>query len=91
MCRVLEVAIMALCSCRRPLARGQTQLPCPLLENDTLPLSGSPYLLVCDLDMENVVIEPGVRIEADGNYELRILGGLSAIGTPRPAHCVYHG
>ncbi len=61
---------------------SQTTLPCPLLVNETLLLSESPYLLECDLDLENVIIEPGVRIEATGNFELRVLGGLTAVGTP---------
>ena len=60
---------------------SQTTLECPLLENATLLLSDSPYLLECDLELEDVIIEPGVRIEASGDFEIRVLGGLRAVGT----------
>ncbi|VGO16683.1 Bacillopeptidase F [Pontiella desulfatans] len=51
------------------------------LSNATLYASGAPYLLTCDVDMVNVVIEPGVRIEAVGNFGINVFGGLNAIGT----------
>src|SRR3990172_4630119 len=60
---------------------AQTTLQCPLLQNTTLLLSESPYLLECSLELENVVIEPGVRIEANGAFEIKVLGGLRAVGT----------
>ena len=60
---------------------SQTTLPCPLLEDETLLLSDSPYLLECNLELENVIIEPGVRIEASGDFEIKVLGGLKAVGT----------
>ncbi|MBE0544528.1 MAG: immunoglobulin domain-containing protein [Verrucomicrobia bacterium] len=56
-------------------------LDCGLLTNRTLVLRDSPYLLVCNLDLQDVAIEPGVRIEATGNFEIKVRGGLRAVGT----------
>ena len=60
---------------------SQTVLDCPSLKDETLFLTNSPYLLGCDLELENVLIERGVRIEATGNFEIKVLGGLRAVGT----------
>lgn len=60
---------------------GSTTLACPSLRNSTLVLAESPYRLTCDLELEQVSIEPGVRIEATGNFGITVVGGLHAVGT----------
>lgn len=56
-------------------------LDCGLMANTTLPLTGSPYHLTCNVEFENVTVEPGVRIEAGGDFEIKVRGGLQAVGT----------
>lgn len=47
----------------------------------TWTLDGSPYCVVGDVQISGLNIEPGVRVEVDGNYEIRVLTGLRAQGT----------
>jgi hypothetical protein len=44
-------------------------------------LDGSPYCVVGDIDMIGVIIDPGVQVWVDGDYQIEFVGNVNAIGT----------
>lgn len=51
------------------------------IDGETWTKSGSPYIVDDNLLIANLVIEPGVKVMSNGNYELEVAGILKAIGT----------
>ena len=59
----------------------QEPIPCGTLRETTLLLAESPYVLNCDVELDSITIEPGVVIQAAGNYSIVVLGNLRAVGS----------
>ena len=59
-------------------AEGETSVT---LANETWTPAGSPYCIDCNIIVEGLTIEPGVRVEFNGDYEMDVSGVLSAAGT----------
>ncbi len=44
-------------------------------------LAGSPYCVTGDIDLIGVVIDPGVEVWVDGDYQIEFVGNVTAAGT----------
>ncbi len=64
-----------------PLSAFSTELPGGVADGDTLRADESPYSLTGDLLVLGLFVEPGVVVEAAGNYEIHVVGLLVAVGT----------
>ena len=51
------------------------------IDGDTWNIEGSPYIMAGNLFIASLVIEPGVTVMADGDYEIEVAGIITAIGT----------
>jgi len=43
--------------------------------------AGSPYCVIADLNLVNVLVDDGVVVQVDGNFRINVLSGLVAVGT----------
>lgn len=59
---------------------AQTVLPDTTIAGGTFDSSGSPYVLMGNLTVENLTIEAGVTVEAGGYFGISVVGTLSAVG-----------
>ena len=62
-------------------AQCTTTIPGGTISGDAWNKAGSPYCIEGDILVNNLTIDPGVRVEFAGNYELEVAGVLSAVGT----------
>jgi len=52
-----------------------------LITNAHWTIGGSPYCVTSNLSLLDVRIDPGVIVQADGNFSIAVIGGLVAAGT----------
>lgn len=62
-------------------ATSYTELPGGTVDGKRLIVSDSPYLLTGNLRVLNLTIDPGVTVEAAGEFEIIVEGMMKAIGT----------
>jgi len=60
---------------------AETLIPPGTIDGDTLFAALSPYALTGDVIVRDLVVEPGVTIQATGPYSIDVRGRLVAIGT----------
>ncbi len=51
------------------------------IDGETWTPAGSPYIMIGDLLIASLEIQPGVTIMADGDFEIEVAGLITAIGT----------
>ncbi len=60
---------------------GQTDIDYPVINDETWTAAGSPYLIKNSIEIQSLIIEPGVTIAFTGNFEFRVTGTFIAAGT----------
>ena len=63
------------------LVTGQTSVPGGIISGETWTHANSPYCIEGDLLINNLIIEPGVIVQFQGNYVFEVQGVVTAIGT----------
>jgi len=58
-----------------------TVIPGGLVNNQYWPLTGSPYCIAGDIQINHLTIEAGVKVFVDGDYRIEVLNDLTAQGT----------
>ena len=80
-CITMSIILMTLFT---SLLNAQTNVSGIYLGDTTWVVSGSPYIVVGDVQIPlgvKLTIEPGVRVKFGGNYKIHVQGNLIAVGT----------
>jgi hypothetical protein len=71
--------------CDVALLNAQTNVSGNITVNTTWTVAGHPYQIIGDVGVYagvTLTIEPGVRVQFAGNYNIQVQGNLIAVGTP---------
>jgi predicted outer membrane repeat protein len=77
----MSVGILLMVSLCISTLYADTSVPGPIVDGEHWTKAGSPYLIEGDIEVKDLIIDPGVIVKFMGNHVFSVTGVLKAIGS----------